>query len=146
MFDIFGGYKRYHYDEEGEETPEYKKDIMAVKYWIAVYAIILVVWHGFFSLLLEDFEITRILLIYIINTMFWYWMGFMFATDNDRGHNLFILACAFIWGIIMLVRVVFQIGNYWDDLTESLWVIFVYIIAAKIGTKFAGQKKEKKLY
>lgn len=138
MFDdFFGGFKRYEFDEDGEMVPEYKKDIKAVKYWIVVYAIILFFWHGFFSLLLEDFEVTLILLLFIINIMVWYGLGFMFATDNDRGHNLFILACAVIYGIIVLFRFLFQIGNY-DIYLECGWVIFLYMIAAKIGTKFAG--------
>lgn len=138
MFDnFFGGFKRYEFDEDGEMVPEYKKDIKAVKYWIMVYAIILVFWYVFFSLLLEDFDLTRILLVCIINPIFWYFMGFMYATDNDRGHNLFIILCAVIYVIIVFFRVLLEIGDYCGVYVEMGWVVFLYIIAAKIGTKFA---------
>lgn len=137
MFDIFGGFKRYEFDSEERMVSEREKDVKAVKYWIFSYAVILIFWHGFFSLLLEDFDLTRILLAFIINPIIWYWFGFTFATDNDRGHNLFIVVCAIIFEVIVQVRVLFQFGLYCGVWNEVGWVIFLYIICAKVGTKFA---------
>lgn len=134
MFDKDFWKRQYHFKLDKDVEELLKRIIMYIPVMVIWYlglpVVVEIAGNIFDMYFIAWFELIQL---YFLNPFFWMVTGYMFAVDNDGGSNLFLIASALIFVILMLVR--HGIENGLIVLENVKYMILLYAACGKIGMK-----------